>query len=94
MLRSFVIGCGVLAMLCGLVALATGLFSPAAIFGFGGALLVIATVCERVIYKPIDRARPAPGWQRTPERFIDDATGKPVTVYIEPKTGERQYVRE
>jgi hypothetical protein len=94
MLRSFVIGFGLLALLCGLVALATGAFPPAAVFGFWGALLVLGTVCERVIYKPIDPARPGPGWQRTPERFIDDATGKSVTVYIEPRTGERQYVEE
>jgi uncharacterized membrane protein HdeD (DUF308 family) len=94
MLRNFVIGCGLLALLCGLVALATGAFPPAAVFGFWGILLVIGTVFERVIYKRIDPTRPGAGWQRTPERFIDDTTGKPVTVYIEPATGERQYVQE
>lgn len=94
MLRSFVIGIGLLALLCGLVALATGAFPPAAVFGFWGVVLVLGTVCERVIYKPIDRARPGSRWQRTPERFIDDATGKPVTVYIEPVSGERHYVEE
>jgi len=51
-------------------------------------------VFERVVYKRIDPARPGAGWQRTSERFIDDTTGKPVTVYIEPATGERQYVQE
>jgi hypothetical protein len=25
---------------------------------------------------------------------VDEATGKHITVYIEPKTGERQYVQE
>ena len=38
--------------------------------------------------------RPGAGWQRTAERFVDDATDKPVTVYIEPATGERSYVQE
>jgi uncharacterized membrane protein HdeD (DUF308 family) len=94
MLRGFVIGFGLLALLCGLLALATGAFPPAAIFAFWGAVLVLATVFERVIYKPIDSVRPGPGWQRTSERFIDDATGKFVTVYIEPKTGERLYVQD
>ena len=37
MLRNFVIGFGLVALLCGLAALATGLFPPAAIFGFWGA---------------------------------------------------------
>lgn len=94
MLRNALIAVGVVSMLCGLIALATGLFPPFAIFGFWGVLLLVGTVFERVIYKPIDPARPGPGWERTQERFVDDATGKAVTVYIEPKTGERAYVQE
>ena len=31
---------------------------------------------------------------RTDERFIDETTGKPVTVYVDPVTGERSYVQE
>ena len=88
------IGLGGLALLCGVVALATGAFPPAVIFGIWGAVLVLGIAFERVIYKPIDSARPGPGWERTQERFMDEATGKPVTVYIEPKTGERAYVQE
>ena len=94
MLRNVLIAIGVVSVLCGLIALATGLFPPAAIFALWGLLLLLGTVFERVIYKPIDALRPGPGWERTAERFVDDATGKPVTVYIEPKTGERQYVQE
>jgi hypothetical protein len=37
---------------------------------------------------------PGTGWVRTTERFIDDTTGKPITVYVEPATGERQYIEE
>ncbi|HXC55095.1 MAG TPA: hypothetical protein VNU97_07355 [Rhizomicrobium sp.] len=94
MLRTVLIAVGGFCMLCGLVALAAGLFPPAAVFAFWGAVLVLGIVCERVIYKPIAAARPGPGWERTSERFVDEASGQMVTVYIEPGTGERAYIRE
>lgn len=94
MLRNVLIGIGAVALVCGLAALATGAFPPAFVFACWGAILVLGIVCERVIYKPIEAARPGAGWQRTTERFVDDQTGEPVTVYIEPKSGERIYVRE
>ncbi len=94
MLRNVVIAIGVAALLGGLIALATGTFPPAAIFALWGAILILVMVFERVRYKRIVAARPGPGWQRTTERFIDDATGQYVTVYIEPGTGERAYVHE
>ena len=43
-------------------------------------------------YRPVGETAPGPDWQITDERFIDDESGKPVTVYIKPKTGERRYV--
>jgi hypothetical protein len=94
MLRGFVIGLGVLGLVGGVVALVAGTFPPAFVFGFWGLLLVIGTVFERVIYKRIASGRPGPGWQRTTERFVDEATGRVVTVYIEPATGERAYVAD
>lgn len=94
MLRSVLVAIGVVSVLCGLIALATGLFPPAAIFGFWGILLLIGTLFERVIYKPVEQSRPGADWQRTPERFIDETSGKQVTVYIQPETGERRYVQE
>jgi hypothetical protein len=56
-----------------------------------GALIVIGVLAERVIYKPLSQ-RPPRGWQRTGERFVDDATGKTVEVFYDPKSGQRQYV--
>jgi hypothetical protein len=94
MLRGFLLGLGALAMLCGLIALATGAFPPAAVFACWGALLVIGILFERVVYKQPLAARPGAGWERTTERFIDDRTGRPLTVYVEPATGERAYVQE
>ena len=94
MLRNAVIAVGSLCLLGGLVALVTGAFPPAVVFILWGVVIVLGTVFERVIYKRVLAVRPGPGWERTTERFIDDRTGKPVTVYIEPKTGERAYIQE
>ena len=93
-LRGFLIAVAIVCILCGLVALATGMFPPAAIFAFWGVLLVIGTLFERVIYKPTKALPPGAGWVRTTERFIDDSSGKAITVYVEPATGERQYIEE
>jgi hypothetical protein len=60
---------------------------------FWGAVIVLSIVYERFRYKPVETATPGPGWTKTPERFIDDETGQPVTVWLEPQTGERKYVR-
>jgi uncharacterized membrane protein HdeD (DUF308 family) len=94
MLRVAVIAVGAVALLCGLIALATGAFPPAAVFGIWGAILVLATVFERVRYKSLERSRPGPGWQRTTERFIDEETGQTVTVFVDPASGERAYVQD
>ena len=34
------------------------------------------------------------GWQLTDEKFVDPETGKLVTVWFDPGTGERRYVDE
>ena len=61
---------------------------------FWGGLIVIGTLYERFRYKPLEDHKPGPGWEATSERFIDDETGKPVTVFIERRTGERKYVSD
>lgn len=56
------------------------------------SLLFIGVVFERVRYGAAQR-RPVGGtWQQTTERFIDDESGRPVTVWFDPATGERRYV--
>jgi hypothetical protein len=92
MLRSFVIGIGVAALLCGVVAMLAGV-PPGFVAAFWGATIVLSIVYERFRYKPIEPAAPGAGWTRTPERFIDDETGVPVTVWLDPATGERKYVK-
>lgn len=94
MLRSGVIAVGVIALVCGVAAMATGVFPPAFVALFWGLLILLGTVWERVRYKPLETGRPGAGWVATDERFIDDETGKPVRVWLEPATGERRYVTE
>ena len=60
---------------------------------FWAVALIAGTIYERVIYKPLE-SRAGAGWTATSERFIDDATGKTVTVYVQDGTGERKYVAE
>jgi hypothetical protein len=59
---------------------------------FPGLVLVGAVLIERWRYKPLGDERPGPGWIATGERFVDPETGKLVTVFYKPATGERRYV--
>lgn len=93
MLRNWVIGVGSVAVILGVAMLLSG-FPPAAVFLCWGALLVVGILIERFRYKPLERGEPGAGWERTTERFIDDDSGRPVTVYVRPETGERKYVEE
>ena len=89
MLRGFVVALGVLSCLGGVLpAVLGGLILPLII----GTILILSVPLERVVYKPTDTGSPGPGWQRTAERFIDPTSGKPLTVFIKPGTGERRYV--
>ena len=93
-LRSVVLAIGVVCMAGGAIGFLVGHFPPGSMFFLWGALLVVGTAYERFRYKPLVAKAPGPGWTKTPERFVDDETGKNVTVYEKTETGERQYVRE
>lgn len=92
MLRNWVIAIAFVAFACGVIAFLSGT-PPAFILVFWGALIFFSLVYERVRYKPVESAAPGPDWTQTPERFVDDETGETVTVWLEPGTGERKYVR-
>ena len=94
MLRKAVLALGAGVLVCGLIAMFAGAYPAALACAVWGALIVAGIVFERFRYKPLERAVPAGRWQRTAERFVDDETGEPVTVFIDPETGERKYVRE
>jgi hypothetical protein len=94
MLRKAVLAIGAGILVCGLIAIFVGAHSAAWACAIWGALIVAGIVFERVRYKPLESAAPGGRWVRTAERFIDDETGAPVTVYLDPETGDRKYVRE
>ena len=93
MLRPVLIALGIIAVLAGIGLLATAHWTGISMLIAGG-LLLIGTLYERVHYKKPVAHAPGPGWQRTSERFIDDETGRAITVWVEPKTGERAYVED
>ena len=80
-----------MAFVCGLAALFAHA-PPGWVFVFWGAVIVLSIVYERYRYKPVESVSPGPGWARTQERFIDDETGQPVTVWMNAE-GDRKYVR-
>jgi len=93
MLRKGVLWAGALLVLGG-VGIAVIYHSPA---GLGpavfGAVMLLAVVFERRGYKRIVDSVPGPDWQPTGERFLDPNSDVPVTVYFQPATGKRVYVR-
>lgn len=91
MLRNVVLGIAICVLAVSAVAAvfgAVGAWVPLC----WGAIIAAALLFERFRYKPLVHDMPGAGWDKTAERFIDDETGRPVTVYIERATGERQYV--
>jgi hypothetical protein len=93
-LRLAVLALAAMAMVASLALWVAGLCSGAVVFAIWAALIGIGTLYEKVRYKPLLPGAPGPEWRRTPERFIDPASGQPVTVYVRDGSGERQSVRE
>jgi hypothetical protein len=90
MLRSALFAIGIGLFVVASAAAFAGLRTiPLAVFG---AILTLALLFERHVYKPIRPDAPGPGWEETAERFIDPRTGKSVTVYFNPRSGERRYI--
>jgi hypothetical protein len=97
MLRKAILIVGAVLLTISVVGVLTGspgttaaMIGPAAF----GAVLMAAVLVERYIYKPIGNEPPGPGWDKTAERFADPRSGKDVTVYFNPATGQRRYVAE
>jgi hypothetical protein len=57
-----------------------------------GLVLLFGLAVERWRYKLVTTHRPGTDWVSTNERFIDPESGKMVTVFYQPSTGERRYV--
>jgi hypothetical protein len=90
-------------MLRTFVLVAAMLFFTAAVIGavvdpavwptlIAAAVLLAGILFERRRYGAA-QARPAGrAWRETTERFVDDASGRPVSVWYNEATGERRYV--
>jgi hypothetical protein len=57
-----------------------------------GTILAGGVLVERRRYPALTDDRPGRDWQATPERFVDPESGRLVTVFFNPATGERRYV--
>ena len=55
-------------------------------------LLVMVTAALEPIYGRANGKPAGPAWRATDEKFVDPETGKLVTVWLDPGTGERRYV--
>ena len=93
-LRTGLILVGGAGLIVGILALSLFDFPPAVVFGGWGVLILIGILCDRSRYKSLATNAPGAGWERKDERFIDDETGRPVRVYVQPNSGERRYVQE
>ena len=57
-----------------------------------GAILAIGGAFEQV-RSGLTNRKPGAGWIETDERFVDQNSGKLVTVFYKPETGERSYYK-
>ncbi len=90
-------------MLRTLVLVAAMLFFTAAMIGavidpavwptlIASTLLLAGIVFERRRYGAAQPKPAGSGWRETAERFVDDASGRPVVGWYNDATGERRYV--
>ena len=90
MLRNIVLALGLAWLAVGLwLALVDAAGWPMIIFP---AIIVAGIVFERVNYRGNASDTTDPNWRPTNERFLDDVTGRPVTVWFNAATGERRYI--
>ncbi len=95
MLRNIILVLGGTLIAAGLVALLGGALVPALVAMVWGAIIVFGILYERYAYKTIvERAPTGKYWVKTTERFVDEKSGKTVTVHTNTVTGERAYVAE
>lgn len=93
MLRNLVLGVAIVLTVLSAVMM-RWIGPPAIAWVIVGSLLVVGTLLERVRYKRLADHAPDGRFERTTERFRDPTTGQVVDVYVDPKTGERAYVKD
>ena len=88
--RNWALAAGAIVAVCGLVLWVSG--GPVMVLVFGALMMVTAAL--EPIYGEAKGKPAASGWQLTDEKFVDPETGKLVSVWFDPGTGERRYVDE
>jgi hypothetical protein len=83
---------GIMLAVAALGALAGGRLAAIIPLAVWGAIFAVSVLVERWRYKPLANDRPGCDWQMTPERFVDPESGRLLTVFFNPATGERRYV--
>jgi hypothetical protein len=92
MLRNFVIiGAGLFALCALVVAVNTPGGWPMLLVAL---VLLAGTIFERVHYRGSEGRGGVGHWQPTSERFLDEASGRPVIVWFNNVTGERRYIEQ
>jgi hypothetical protein len=95
MLRNILLTLGGTLIAGGLVVMLSGSFAAPLVAMVWGAVLVFGILYERYVYKTVvDKPPTGKYWVRTTERFVDDKTGRTLTVYYNTLSGERAYVAE
>jgi hypothetical protein len=84
--------CGILLAAAGWSAFAGCTLGATLRLAVPGLVLLFALVVERWRYKPVTCRPPGADWVPIQERFVDPESGKLVTVFYQPATGERRYV--
>ena len=90
MLRTIVLALGLAWLAVGLwLTLVDAAGWPMIIFP---AIIVAGIVFERVNYRGNASDTTDPNWRPTNERFLDEVTGRSITVWFNAVTGERRYI--
>ncbi|HVI05474.1 MAG TPA: hypothetical protein VM711_05210 [Sphingomicrobium sp.] len=88
--RALAFGLGGFILVCGVLFWNSG-SSP--VFPILGALVLLTAVLEPIYGRA--STRPLGGnWRPTDEKFVDPNSGKVVTVWFDPASGERRYVED